>query len=918
MLRGGLSGLLVLFLVIGSPTAFAQGGGDPPVAPKRVGPPLTDFPPSRFCLESAKRKQFTAAQAEQARIVTGAGAALQYMAEMRIRIEKDRKQGNAYALRFDEADLARFQETAAKQMTKTDPAMAQELVAAIEGTPVVDCSTETALAGQRPRFTAVGPWEEPAKLCTQKEIDDLATRALGNAELSDLNREKAMRYRAFLARNYELLGPETDKTPVIIGAPVILRKLLKDELDRFAKLETSYEGGAEYWSILAALIKQRKPDPCEQPRAAPQPAPAPQPTPPPQPQPQPTPQPTPVTPKIALPAPPVFDDPIESGPIPRFCTPGQRNDYLSKELSPMVERANRNSKLAGDYVAYLYSFVATNRVNVGAAEFNAMMAEVERYRAIYGERVRFAQALADKWAEAAAKPIENCTPPAPRAADAPKPPSDGPRVTPRPVQGKPCPPGKGRAQVTIGSNAKIGSGARAKDKAVSTLAGIAGGLLGGGGGGGAKDGPRLAKCKIKDKQMTVFTDPGTGIALKVGAKQDGDTLFVFANIDKSPDSGTFQTAFMEDPDGNARTPDKVDICELWGEWSLSVSWTKTTYVNDQVVSRESGGYSRAGDFHIPGTLSSDAAPEGLWRQLGFSNASHGARMIAMRYPVPADGEHLVIHVTRPGQNPVISQPFDLLLNRGQDGFTISPAPPHVCTGEQPEPVRDDGIAPVTGGTTTTRPPTPATPMTPVSPGGNTVTRDGIAPVTSSVTTGGECPWPSGKISSHMVDAEVYSALLYGTSDTFTGLADMLAQLKAKVAPHYDPTGKCGRCIEQLDVWGHGDTGGGYISFGPDDAQIGTTAMGANVDENLAGIGALMCIGGKVVINQCKAGTGRKGTEALQALADKIGVSVSGPTDKIKGCRIFGGAFTDYREMTPGPGAKTPAQNKSGPVSTAPP
>lgn len=120
------------------------------------------------------------------------------------------------------------------------------------------------------------------------------------------------------------------------------------------------------------------------------------------------------------------------------------------------------------------------------------------------------------------------------------------------------------------------------------------------------------------------------------------------------------------------------------------------------------------------------------------------------------------------------------------------------------------------------------------------------------------------------------------------------------------------------MWGHGDTGGGYISFGPDDAQIGTTAMGANVDENLAGIGALMCIGGKVVINQCKAGTGKKGAEALQALADKIGVPVSGPTDKIKGCRIFGGAFTDYREMTPGPGAKTPAQNKAGPVGTAPP
>jgi hypothetical protein len=193
--------------------------------------------------------------------------------------------------------------------------------------------------------------------------------------------------------------------------------------------------------------------------------------------------------------------------------------------------------------------------------------------------------------------------------------------------------------------------------------------------------------------------------------------------------------------------------------------------------------------------------------------------------------------------------------------------------------------------------------------------DGIAPVTPESTT---CPWPSGKISVHMVDAEVYSAVLYGTSDTFTSLADILTQLRGKVAPHYDPRGICGKCIQQLDIWGHGDTGGGFVSFGPEDAQIGNAVMGANVDQNLAGVGALMCIGGKVVINQCNAGKGARGTQALQALADKIGVPVSGPTDKIKGCRIFGGALTDYAERSPGPNARTPAQNQAGPVSATPP
>jgi hypothetical protein len=265
--------------------------------------------------------------------------------------------------------------------------------------------------------------------------------------------------------------------------------------------------------------------------------------------------------------------------------------------------------------------------------------------------------------------------PAPPSADGSSLPQDGHQTA--------CLPRDGRTPVSIGSNAKVGSGARATSKALSTLAGFAGGFLGGGGGGGGKDGPPVAKCKIKDKEMTVFTDPATGIAMKVAAKQAGDDVFVFAEVDKSPDSGTFQTAFVDGP-GGPRAPDKVDICDLWGEWSLTVSWTKTTYVNDQVVSQESGGYSKSGNFVIPGTLSSDQAPAGLWRQLGFSNASHGARKIAMRYRMPpADGPlNTVIHVTRPGQDPVTSQPFDLVLNRGPNGITVARQTAPLCPEEQ--------------------------------------------------------------------------------------------------------------------------------------------------------------------------------------------------------------------------------------------
>ncbi|MGE0667793.1 MAG: hypothetical protein AB7O49_14660 [Sphingomonadales bacterium] len=252
--------------------------------------------------------------------------------------------------------------------------------------------------------------------------------------------------------------------------------------------------------------------------------------------------------------------------------------------------------------------------------------------------------------------------------------------------------------IIVGSNGKVGSGARAKGKALSTLSGLAGGFLGGGGGGGGKgkDGPPLVKCKIKDKEMTLFTDPGTGISMKVGAKQTGDTINVFAEVAKSPDNGTFQAAYMTPPGESPQVPQDVGICGLWGEWSLTVSWTKTTYVNGQKVSEESGGYSKAGNFSIPGTVSSDAAPAGLWKQMGFSNASHGAKGIAMQYKAPAalaagKPVDMVIHVTRPGEDPVTTVPFVLKMSKVADNFMFEQAPDEPCPEDGgPQMATDDG------------------------------------------------------------------------------------------------------------------------------------------------------------------------------------------------------------------------------------
>lgn len=173
-----------------------------------------------------------------------------------------------------------------------------------------------------------------------------------------------------------------------------------------------------------------------------------------------------------------------------------------------------------------------------------------------------------------------------------------------------------------------------------------------------------------------------------------------------------------------------------------------------------------------------------------------------------------------------------------------------------------------------------------------------------------CPWPSGRIDVTVVQSDT---TLIGPADKFDSLDNLLALLRGKLAGHYDPTGRCGRCINQLDIWDHGSEGGGYISFGPDHAQIGDKTMGPDFDQHMGEIGAMMCVGGKVVTNQCQAGKGETGGKALQALADKIGVPVSAPEGSIKACRVIGGALTHYRTMTPAAGSHTPESNHAGPV-----
>ncbi|MDB5472374.1 MAG: hypothetical protein JWR84_3934 [Caulobacter sp.] len=418
--------------------------------------------------------------------------------------------------------------------------------------------------------------------------------------------------------------------------------------------------------------------------------------------------------------------PVElAQPPASFCDEFARVAYMNEVYTPAAKASLANARTATEHLGKLGGMFTDYMKNEGGPGWAAVRAEQTAYAPVAEEATAKSNAVNALYQQILAVPIVPCPNQKPRIATggdpvpAPAAPvTDGVGVIPvRAVETaggkKPCPPKQGRKPITVGSNGKVGSGAKlAKDlgkQAIGMLGGALG-LGGGGGGGGDSDGPPLYKCRIKDSEMTVFDDPATGVSLKVGAKRGkGDVVNLFANIAKSPDQGTFQTAFLEKPNGpnagQVQAPFDVGPCDLWGEWKLTVSWTKDTYVDGQHVDHQEGGWSETGKFVIPGMLSKESAPTGMWRQMGFSSASHGAREAFMAFHVPPGGGPLtfVVHVTRPGGDPVTTAPFVM---------TMTETAPGVFTFEKGE-VEDDCPDVITETHSVTVPmPSPADPLSP--------------------------------------------------------------------------------------------------------------------------------------------------------------------------------------------------------------
>ncbi len=242
-------------------------------------------------------------------------------------------------------------------------------------------------------------------------------------------------------------------------------------------------------------------------------------------------------------------------------------------------------------------------------------------------------------------------------------------------------------EIAIGSRAEVGAGIEKtlKDTARGLFGGFGGGGasfgIGGGsggfspfGGGGGDEEPDLADDPIETKQT--FKDPATGTEIMIGGKLTDKGLVISTEIAEAPSKGTFHAVTLLSEDCKIMRPAGYLIYKLWEEWKLTVSWTRDHYVDGQNVSHEEGGWEKSGRRDIAsGVLSAAAIGTPIWKRMGFDRATEGIKGLGT--PFKATGKMLassktkaVIHITRPGLDPVKTVPFDLGIQAKPDGTLI--------------------------------------------------------------------------------------------------------------------------------------------------------------------------------------------------------------------------------------------------------
>lgn len=244
-----------------------------------------------------------------------------------------------------------------------------------------------------------------------------------------------------------------------------------------------------------------------------------------------------------------------------------------------------------------------------------------------------------------------------------------------------CPYPTANQPIQVGANNEVGSGAELTKKVSGMIGSALGGLLGGasvgfGGGGSdfseddASDDPEIADDPVSDTVKKQFVHSGIGNKIKVGGMFNDKGLLVSSTILNAEGDGTFQSVFLEDPSGNRGGPIGYWIYEIYSEWSLTVSWTRDRWVDGEHVEHSEGGWTEGGSTLLD-TFKVPVYAEAIWSRLGFSNAVKGIRSLGTQFLITKEQlkeqmVYLVVHITRPAEDPVTTVPFVIALSLSEN------------------------------------------------------------------------------------------------------------------------------------------------------------------------------------------------------------------------------------------------------------
>lgn len=194
-------------------------------------------------------------------------------------------------------------------------------------------------------------------------------------------------------------------------------------------------------------------------------------------------------------------------------------------------------------------------------------------------------------------------------------------------------------------------------KAGETVKGLAGGLLGIGGGPlgglGGGGGPRMAG---KPKGPWAELNSGdTGIELtgwiyQPRSKKKKPEIRFGIRIADSPDKGAPHMMMLQNQNGDMLLPVGYMVFELWRNWKLTITVTRETYVDGQLVSREVSQSSYSWKELLDRYVAVLEAPS-IWEQLGGDDPKAFGKFkgIIVQYELPENFNpaqwSLVSHVT---------------------------------------------------------------------------------------------------------------------------------------------------------------------------------------------------------------------------------------------------------------------------------